>query len=62
MLETMLSFVESVIVIVVVGVSLHYLAGLDWPWAILIGAAVSVALRWFLRSGVAARPPPPGGG
>ena len=55
MLNTMLSFVEKVIVIVAVGVSLHYLGGLDWPWAILIGAAVSVALRWFLRSGVAAR-------
>jgi len=54
-LKTILSFVENVIVIVVVGVSLHYLGGLDWPWAILIGAAVSVALRWFLRSGVAAR-------
>ena len=56
MLNTMLSFVENVIVIVVVGVSLHYLGGLDWPWAILIGAAVLVALRWLLPSVRAARP------
>ena len=65
MLETMLSFVENVIVIVVVGVSLHYLGGLDWPWAILIGAAVLVALRWLLPSVRAARerkPPLVGGG
>ena len=65
MLETMLSFVENVIVIVVVGVSLHYLGGLDWPWAVLIGGGVLVALRWFLRSGVVARvrkPPVTGGG
>ena len=41
MLKTMLTYVENVTVIVAVGVSVHYLAGLDWPWAILIGAAVS---------------------
>ena len=64
MLNTMLSFVENVIVIVVVGVSLHYLGGLDWPWAILIGAAVLVALRWLLPGVRAARErkPPLGGG
>jgi NhaP-type Na+/H+ or K+/H+ antiporter len=64
-LKTMLTYVENVIVIVAVGVSVHYLAGLDWPWAILIGAAVSVALRWLLRSvGVTRvrKPPLTGGG
>jgi hypothetical protein len=61
----MLTYVENVIVIVAVGVSLHYLAGLDWPWAILIGGGVSVALRWLLPSGTLARvrkPPLTGGG
>ena len=48
MLKTMLTYAENVIVIVAVGVSVHYLGGLDWPWAIVIGAAVSVALRWLL--------------
>ncbi len=65
MLKTMLSYVENVIVIVAVAFSLHYFGGLDWPWAILIGGGVSVALRWFLRSGVVARvrkPPLTGGG
>ena len=65
MLNTVLTYVANVTVIVAVGVSVHYLAGLDWPWAILIGAAVLVALRWLLRSVGAARerkPPLTGGG
>ena len=55
MLNTMLTYVANVIVIVAVGVSVHYLGGLDWPWATLIGAAVLVALRWLLPSVRAAR-------
>ena len=65
MLKTMLTYVENVLVIVAVGVSVHYLAGLEWPWAIVIGAAVSVALRRLLRSVVVTRmrkPPLTGGG
>ena len=65
MLNTMLTYVANVIVIVVVSVSVHYLGGLDWPWATLIGAAVLVALRWLLRSVGAVRerkPPLTGGG
>ena len=49
MRKTLLTFLENVVVIVAVGVSVHYLAGLDWPWAILIGGGVSIALRWLLR-------------
>jgi hypothetical protein len=65
MLKTVLTYVETVIVIAAVGVPIHYLAGLDWPWAIVIGAAVSVALRWLIRNGSLARarkPPLTGGG
>ena len=51
----MLTYVENVVVIVAVGVPVHYLAGLDWPWAILIGAAVLVALRWLMHSAAVAR-------
>jgi hypothetical protein len=53
--KTTLSYLENVVVIVAVGVPVHYLAGLDWPWAMVIGAAVSVALRWFIRGGAVAR-------
>ena len=52
MLERALMYAESVVVIGVVGVAAHYLTGLDWPWAIVIGAAASVALRWLVRGGV----------
>jgi hypothetical protein len=46
---------EAVAVIVVASVSVHYLGGLDWPWAIVIGAATSVVLRWLIHGGVLAR-------
>jgi hypothetical protein len=45
MLETTLTALATVVVIAAVGLSVHYLAGLDWPWAIAVGAAVSIALR-----------------
>lgn len=50
MLETVPMSVASVAFIAAFGVAVHYAAGLDWPWAIVIGAAVAVALRWLLRS------------
>ena len=65
MLNAMLTCVANVTVIVAAGVSVHYLGGLDWPWATLIGAAVLVALRWLLRSVGTTRtrkPPLTGGG
>ena len=65
MFKTALSTAENVAVIAAVGVPVHYLAGLDWPWAIVIGAAVSIALRWLIRGGTLARvrkPPLAGGG
>ena len=55
MFKTALSTAENVAVIAIVGVSVHYLAGLDWPWAVVIGAAVSVALRWLIHSGAVER-------
>lgn len=64
MLDATLATVENVIVIAAVGASLHYLAGLDWPWAVLVGAGVSLALRRLLRSRTLMRPrkPPLSGG
>ena len=44
MFKTVLSTAENVAVIAAVGVQVHYRAGLDWPWAIVIGAAVLIAL------------------
>lgn len=55
MFKTALSTAENVAVIAAVGVPVHYLAGLDWPWAIVLGAAVSIALRWLIHGGTLAR-------
>jgi hypothetical protein len=55
---------ESVAIIFAVSAPVHYLGGLDWPWAIVIGAATSVVLRWLVHGGTLARSrkrPLPGG-
>lgn len=39
----------TVAIIVAVGIPVHYLAGLDWPLAALIGAAVSIVLRFLIH-------------
>jgi predicted aconitase with swiveling domain len=54
-MKTALIYGEAVAVIVVVSVPIHYLGGLDWPWAIVIGAATSVVLRWLIHGGILAR-------
>ena len=59
-----LMYAESVAIIVALSVAVHYLGGLDWPRAIVIGAATSVVLRWLIHSGTLARlrnRPLPGG-
>ena len=55
MFKTALSTAENVAVIAAVAVPVHYLAGLDWPWAIVIGAAVSIVSRWLIHGGTLAR-------
>ena len=57
-------YVETVAVIVAVSVPVHYLSGLDWSWAIVIGAATSIVLRWVIHGGLVTRlkkRPLPGG-
>jgi hypothetical protein len=48
--KTALTYAETLVFVVAVSVPAHYLAGLDWPWAIVIGAAVSIALRRLIHS------------
>ena len=65
MLKTILTYVGILTVIVVVGVAVHYFGGLDWPWAISIGAAAAVRsvgsfAAWGLRA--RGRPRLTGGG
>jgi hypothetical protein len=57
-------YAGSVAIIVAVSVAVHYPGGLDWPWAIVIGAATSVVMRRLIHSGTLARlrnRPLPGG-
>ena len=54
-MKTALVYGEAVAVIVAVSVPVHYLGGLDWSWAIVIGAATSVVLRSLIHGGVLAR-------
>ena len=55
MSTTALTYAETVAFIVVVGVAVHYLAGVDWPLAVGIGAAASIVLRWLIHGEAARR-------
>ena len=50
MSKTALTYAETMAFIFAVGVPAHYLVGLDWPWAIVIGAVASVLLRLLIHS------------
>ena len=57
-------YAEAVAVIIAVSVPVQYFGGLDWPWAIAIGGATSVVVRWLIHGGALARlrkRPLPGG-
>ena len=55
MSKTALIYAEAVAVIVAVSVPVHYVGSLEWPWAIVIGAATSIVLRWLIHGGTVAR-------
>jgi hypothetical protein len=64
MSKTALIYTEAVAVIVAISVPVHYLGGLAWAWAIVIGSATSIVLRWLIHGGTVARlrkRPLPGG-
>jgi hypothetical protein len=64
MAKTALNSAGSILLIVAVAVPVHYLGGLEWPWAIVIGAAGSITLRRLVHGGSVAglRKPPAAGG
>ena len=55
MFKTAFIYAETVVLVAAVSIPVHYLAGLDWPWALVIGAAASIALRWLTQSWRATR-------
>jgi hypothetical protein len=51
MLKTSRRYIETALFTAAVGVPVHYLAGLDWPWAIAVGLAASIVLRRVIHRG-----------
>lgn len=47
---------QTLVILAAVAAGVHYLFGVDWPWAIVIGAAVSTALRAVARRWPEERP------
>jgi hypothetical protein len=64
MSKTALTYIEAAALIAAVSVPVHYFGEIDWPWAIVIGAAASIGLRWLIHRGMPAplRKPPVAGG
>ena len=56
MSKTTTNYAQALGILVAAAVVVHYLGPLDWPWAIVAGAAVSVAARalMLLASALAA--------
>lgn len=50
MSKTMLAYAETAALVVAVGLPVHYLAGLDWPWALVIGISASIILRFLIHA------------
>jgi hypothetical protein len=53
--KTAALYAQTLVVLAVVAVAVHYLAGLDWPWAILAGAVASLLARAVFQHRSAAR-------
>lgn len=53
--KTAALYSEILVIIAVVAVATHYLAALDWPWAIVAGAAASLLARAIFHRKPAAR-------
>jgi membrane protein implicated in regulation of membrane protease activity len=49
MSNTPTAYAETLVILAAVAAAVHYLVGLDWPWAIVAGAVVSVAARAVLN-------------
>jgi preprotein translocase subunit SecE len=47
---------ETLVILAVVAVAAHHIVGLDWPWAIVAGAAASLVARAVFHRRPAAPP------
>ena len=53
MSKTTIRYIEAIAVIAVIATPVHYLAGLDWAWSIVLGAVAAIALRALMHRGSA---------
>ncbi len=53
MLKSSLRYIETALFTAAVCVPVHYVTGIDWPWAIAIGLGASILLRALIHR----RPP-----
>ena len=43
-------YAQTLVILAVTAVVAHYLAGLDWPWALVAGAALSILARALIKA------------
>lgn len=55
MSTTALTYAEIAVLTVAVGVAVRYLAGVDWPLGVGVGAAASIVLRRLIHGEAARR-------
>jgi hypothetical protein len=48
-------YAETLAILAAVALAVHVLAGVDWPWAVVAGAMVSVLVRRVIHRKPAAR-------
>ncbi|HEY7251068.1 MAG TPA: hypothetical protein VIG37_11295 [Methylomirabilota bacterium] len=48
-MKTATVYAETIAILAAAAIAVHFLAGVDWPWAITAGAAVAVVLRSLLH-------------
>ena len=55
MVKRALIYAETALFTITVAAPVHYLGGVDWPWALVIGVAVSMVLRALIHGKAALR-------
>jgi hypothetical protein len=54
-MRTATHYAEIAVILVAVATAVHYLAGVDWPWAVVAGAAAATLARGLIHRRTPAR-------
>jgi len=55
MARNALLYAETIVLMLAVGVPVHFLGGLDWPWALAIGAGAAIVVCATIHGRTATR-------